>query len=119
MFREEGRLLASCPCLGMSHDSHILSQMAKLTPESRTDVFWDEAQLVYERLCARESQGIVWDLVALMAWIDLARLAVYGMLGIIWSRVWRGDGGGSVLVNASLMYQSTGQIRNSPQAVEI
>lgn len=82
-------------------------------------VFWDEAQKIYERLCAREEEGAIRDIIAVVAWIELVRLIVYGTLGIVWSKIWGGDGGGSVMVNSALMYRSSGKLSNIPQVVDI
>ncbi|MCJ1449915.1 hypothetical protein MMC28_000243 [Mycoblastus sanguinarius] len=82
-------------------------------------VFWDEAQQTYERLCSRGENGVLWDMVALFVWIDTVRLVVYGMLGIAWSRIWGGDGGGTIMVNSALMYRSTGRLKNAPQVIDI
>ncbi len=82
-------------------------------------VFWDDTQRVYENLCSREAKGVMRDMVAIVAWLDVMRLAMYGVLSILWSRVWGGDGGGTVMINAALMYRSTGELRNPAQTVDI
>ena len=82
-------------------------------------VFWDEAQKVYERLCARREKGVLRDMVAIRAWFDLVKLALYGVLGVLWTRVWGGDGSDSLMVNSALMYRSSGKLGNNPQVVEI
>jgi len=82
-------------------------------------VFWDEGQNAYERVCARPDTGIVNDMIDLAAWVDFARVIWYGILGILWSRLWRGDGTGGLMVNASLMYRDTGRLGNKPQVVEM
>ncbi len=85
----------------------------------REEVGWDETQRIFEKLCARSERGVLIDILAVRAWIDLVKLAVYGILGIFWSRIWGGDGYGSILVNSALMYRSSGQLGNPPQVVEI
>jgi len=85
----------------------------------RESVFWDEEQRVYERLCERGDGGVVGDVFAVGAWIDIVRLLWYGVQGVLWSRVWGGDGGGSVMVNASLAYRNTGKLGNPVQVVDI
>ena len=85
----------------------------------REDVFWDESQRVYEGLCARGEHGVLWDIVAFWMWIDVVKLTVFGLLGILWSRVWGGDDGGGIIVNAALMYRSSGQILNPPEIVDL
>jgi predicted phosphohydrolase len=85
----------------------------------RESVFWDDSQRAHERLCARRDKGLVRDMVAVGAWIGLVKLAIYGVLGILWSRVWQGDCGGTLMVNSSLVYRSTGKLGNLPQVIDI
>ena len=85
----------------------------------REDVFWDQSQKFYESLCARGEHGVLWDVMALWVWIDVLKLALWGFLGVLWSRVWGGDDNGGVIVNAALMYRNSGQILNPPQIVDI
>ncbi len=85
----------------------------------REEVWWDEGQRVYERLCARGEKGLLGGLLAVGAWVDVLMLVWYGVLGVLWSRVWGGDAGGCVMINASLSYRSTGRLGNAVQVVEI
>lgn len=85
----------------------------------KEEVGWDKTQRIFEKLCARNERGVLTDIIAVTAWIDLVKLTLYGMLGILWIRVWGVDGGGSILVNSALMYRSSGQLGNPPQVVEI
>ena len=85
----------------------------------REKVFWDESQKVFEKLCKRGEKGVLRDVVALWAWLDLVRLAIFGALGVLWSRVWGGDDSGGIIVNAALMYCNSGQARNPPEVVDI
>ena len=85
----------------------------------REQVFWDDTQRLYEKLCSREAKGVMNDIMAIVAWLDVIRLAMYGVLGILWSRVWGGDGGGTVMINAALIHTSSGRIGNPAQVVEM
>lgn len=85
----------------------------------REQVFWDNTQNLYEKLCSREAKGVMKDMVAIVAWLDIMRLAVYGVLGILWSRVWGGDEGGTVMINAALMSSSSGRLENPATVVTI
>ena len=85
----------------------------------RENVFWDEGQASYERICRREAKGVLSDFIAISAWLDMAKLIAYGAVGILWSRIWGGDVDGSIMVNAALTYKSTGQLRNAPQVIDI
>ena len=85
----------------------------------RENVFWDESQRVYEHLCARGEDGVLWDMIAVWAWVDVVRLLLFGVLGVLWTRVWGADDSGGIIVNAALMYRSSGQILNPPEVVDI
>jgi len=86
----------------------------------RENVFWDEGQAAYERICARGTTGLLRDMVSIGAWIDAVQVLWYGIVGILWTRVWGGgDDEGSVMVNASLTYRSTGKLLNAPQIIHI
>jgi len=85
----------------------------------REEVGWDETQRIFEKLCARRERGVLLDLVAVSSWIDLMKLILYGAMGILWIRVWGGDGGATIMINSALMYGSTGRLGNPPQVVEI
>lgn len=85
----------------------------------REYVFWDDSQRIYERLYARGDKGMLRDMIAVKAWMDVAFLVLYGALGILWSRVWGGDDSGGIMINTALMYRSTGRLGNSPQVVDI
>jgi len=85
----------------------------------RENIFWDDEQRVYEKLCARQDGGIISDLFAVGAWIGAVKVILYGVQGLLWSRVWGGDEGGCIMVNASLAYRSTGKLENPVQVVDI
>ena len=80
---------------------------------------WNYAQRIYEKLSARKEKGVVRDVIAASAWMGIIRLAFFGALDILWSRVWKGTGRGTILVNSSLMYRSTGTLRNPAHVVDI
>ena len=56
---------------------------------------------------------------ALPAWIRTFKLMIFSMTGVIWSKVWGGNDEGTLMVNASLMVGSTGQLGNEPQVVKV
>lgn len=85
----------------------------------KQSVFWRKEQQAYERLCDRESSWFFKNVISVSMWLDIAQLLWYGIKGIIWSRVWGGDEGGGIMVNASLMYRSTGKLGNRPQVLDI
>lgn len=88
----------------------------------KEDVFWDEAQEVYEKICARKDKGFIRDVFAVEVWLDLAKLAIHGALRVLWSRIWGGEGGhgqNSVFVNCALLYRSSGRLGNAPQIINI
>ncbi|KAI9887648.1 MAG: hypothetical protein M1823_000512 [Watsoniomyces obsoletus] len=80
---------------------------------------WDETQRAYESIMARRHTWATFDVPDAFAWLDVLRLLCYSLQGILWSRVWGGANAGSLLVNASLSYRSTGKLANPVQVVEI
>ena len=85
----------------------------------RESAFWDESQRLFEGLCARGDKGVLRDLVAIRAWTRVMQLALYGFLGILWTRVWGGSNEGSLMVNSALAYRSTGKLGNRPQIIDM
>ena len=66
----------------------------------RESVQWDRAQKAYERIAGRQR----WlDMLRIGFWLDVARVLVYGAVGIVWARVWGADAEGSILVNSALV----------------
>lgn len=84
----------------------------------RQVVKWDEAQKRVERALGG-SNGLIRELLDPRSWIAVVKVIVYGALGIVWERVWVGDTPETVMVNASLMYNNTGKLRNMPQVVVV
>ncbi|KAI9933639.1 hypothetical protein ASPWEDRAFT_116252 [Aspergillus wentii DTO 134E9] len=94
-------------------------------------VYWDKAQRAWERLCAsrrdRAGHGRLWslfgifrDLFDVHGWVDTARVLTYGVLGVVWAKVWGGENTGcGWMVNAACMYQNSGKLGNKPQVVEL
>lgn len=94
-------------------------------------VFWDNAQLAWERLCtsrrprARHSRfmalaGFLRDLFDPSGWVDAARVLVYGVLGVIWAQVWGGETrDGGWMVNAACMYRASGKLGNPPRVINL
>ncbi|RFU33680.1 hypothetical protein B7463_g2702, partial [Scytalidium lignicola] len=84
-------------------------------------VFWDEGQRAYERLMARKKAGIIRDLLPSLAWLDAIRVIWYGIKGILWQRLMVGPSGGNggVMVNAALVYQSTTELGNRAEIVDL
>lgn len=82
-------------------------------------VWWDQCQSAYERICSRGERGVLSDLFDVPMWMDSLKMLLFGGQSVIWSRLWGGDDGGSVMVNASLTYLSTGKLGNPPQIVDI
>ncbi|KAL9013321.1 MAG: hypothetical protein Q9173_001977 [Seirophora scorigena] len=85
----------------------------------KESVFWDEGQKAYERVCARKTSSLLRDSFDPPAWLDAAKVAFYGIQGVVWSQVWGEAGTGTLMVNASLTYRSTGKLANAPQIVDL
>jgi hypothetical protein len=83
----------------------------------REAVFWDDGQLAYERLMAGKRAGILGDIIPSMAWVDAIKVLFYGVRGILWDRLIGGNGG--LMVNAALVWQSTTDVGNPVEIVEL
>ncbi|TKA66634.1 hypothetical protein B0A49_04779, partial [Cryomyces minteri] len=73
----------------------------------REGLWWDEGQQAYERAMGGEGGGGAGKLLDGWAWVECAKVVYYGVVGLVWNRVWGGDGRPGVLVNASLMYNNS------------
>jgi len=81
---------------------------------------WDEAQRAYEvGMSQRRTRGFIRGTLNIRLWICVAQVAVYGVLGLLWDRIWGGKAESCQLINASLTYNSTGKLGNSAQIVMI
>lgn len=111
-------------------DRFLLRQLWRVRPRlhvfghvhagyGRETAHWDDTQEAYERIMSRKTYGPLSDVCSIPAWWDALTLLMTGLQGILWSRVWGGTNRGSVLVNASLSYRSTGRLGNPAQTVDI
>ncbi len=87
----------------------------------REAVFWDKGQRAYEKLMGRKKGGILLDIIPSAAWVDSLKIVWHGVKGILWQRLMMGSTGtrGSLLVNASIVYQSTTEVGNPAQVVDL
>ncbi|KAK0262685.1 hypothetical protein B0A54_10493 [Friedmanniomyces endolithicus] len=82
-------------------------------------VRWDEGQKCLERTLARPD-GLVRELLNPRNWLDVMMVLGYGVMNVVWDRVWGGgQNGATLMVNASLMFNNTGELRNRPQVIHI
>ncbi|MCJ1392000.1 hypothetical protein MMC18_004867 [Xylographa bjoerkii] len=82
--------------------------------------FWDEGQKAYERLCGRKERWLLWGgSLGVGWWLDLVRLLVYGVLGLLWTKVWGAEECGTAMVNAALIDWRTSKIGHEAQVVDI
>jgi len=81
-------------------------------------VRWCEGQRSLERALGRPD-GLIRGLLDPRGWIDAIRVVWYGAAGVLWNRIWGGQDHATLMVNASLMYNNTGQLRNTPQLIDV
>jgi predicted phosphohydrolase len=83
-------------------------------------LLWDSPQRAWERLRAGE---IKWGWMSFLwpaVWVDLARVILGGVMGVVWRRVWGGDDiGPTVLVNAGVMDWKTSKANLDVKVVDI
>jgi hypothetical protein len=84
----------------------------------REVVWWDGCHDAYEsgmRVRSRWTHGLLnpW------LWGNTLRVAYRGVRGLIWDRVWGGQGANTIMVNAAQMHGNTGKLGNTVQVVDI
>ncbi len=80
---------------------------------------WGQEQKCLERTLARPD-GLVRELLNPRNWLGVMMVLAYGVIGVVWDRVWGGgQNGATLMVNASLMFDNTGELRNPPQVIDI
>ena len=78
-------------------------------------VFWDTAQMAYERVRARRS---LFHLISISLWLDIIRVLFYDILGIAWQRIWVAESNGTLMVNSSYVNYH-GKPQNKAQVIEL
>lgn len=84
----------------------------------RETIWWDDAQSAYERVCARKGRGLLRTFFDIQYFIDIIRIVLYNIAGILWARIWKGKTNAGILVNAALC-NNKGMIGNEPQVVDL
>ncbi|KZF21227.1 Metallo-dependent phosphatase [Xylona heveae TC161] len=82
-------------------------------------VSWDEGQQLYERIAAKRSSGILADMVDIRGWLDAWKIFFYGIRSLWRSRINGDSTGMGLMVNAALVYRSTGKLGNPIEVVEL
>ena len=90
----------------------------------RENIWWDESERTWEEFAQRGYAsgnkglwGAFADMFDVRLWFLGMRLVFQDCKGVIWNRVWGGNVGGTILVNAALSYRATGRLGNRPQAI--
>ncbi|KAL8382698.1 hypothetical protein RB595_006471 [Gaeumannomyces hyphopodioides] len=88
----------------------------------RQAVFFDDAQLAFERLMTRPKRGLILDLLTPHAgWLDAFKVLLYGVNAVLfkWIMLGPGSNNGSLMINAAQMYRNTGKMGNSIQVIDL
>ena len=105
---------------------HLLEELWRVRPKvhvfghvhggrGREVVFWNEGQKAFERLCGRQGW---WSLLSIRYWLDVMRVLLSDLLGIVWFWVWGADAEGTIMVNSAHVDYS-GQPSFNGHVVEI
>ncbi|KAF2644758.1 metallophosphoesterase domain-containing protein 2 [Massarina eburnea CBS 473.64] len=81
-------------------------------------VWWDGCHEAYETGMKIQT-GWTRGLLNPWLWMCVVRVVYRGVRGLIWDRVWGGQGERTTLVNAAQMHGNTGKLGNSVQVVDI
>jgi len=77
-------------------------------------VLWDDAQKAYERGMARGGKGFFFEMLNPWLWLDVVKVVIFTVGGVLWDKVWAGEQRTTVMVNAALMAMG-GKLENSVQ----
>ncbi|KAI9703467.1 MAG: hypothetical protein M1820_005771 [Bogoriella megaspora] len=112
-------------------DRFLLRELRRIKPRlhicghvhagaGREVLWWDKAQGAYERGLGRKVSWWTmrgwWDV---RLWVDLGRVVLWGLVGVVWNRVWGGEERCTVVVNAALMGGNTGRLGERVQVVDV
>ncbi len=69
----------------------------------------------------RNKGGVLADVIPSVAWIDAIRVVWHGIRGCLWQRLMVGPtgGNGGMMINASIVYQSTTDVGNPVEVIEL
>jgi len=69
----------------------------------------------------RKRGGVLLDILPSMTWIDAMKVVWHGVKGILWQRLMVGPAGGNggMMINAAVVYQSTTEIGNPVEVIEL
>ncbi|KAK3073614.1 hypothetical protein LTR53_004624 [Teratosphaeriaceae sp. CCFEE 6253] len=118
LLREMWRVRPSVHVFGHVHAGR--SDMLGWLKGGREVVRWDEGQKCLERALGRPD-GFIRGIIDPRGWVDIASVLAYGVMGVLWDRIWGGaqTDGATIVVNAALMYNNTGELRNRPQVIDL
>lgn len=88
----------------------------------RERVIWDRAQTALQSGLNRRARGLLLDLFNHGLWWDLGRPVGWACWAVLRERIWDGGEtlqGGTLMVNAALMYEGMGRMGNEVQVIEI
>ncbi|KAJ4305411.1 hypothetical protein N0V90_000942 [Kalmusia sp. IMI 367209] len=81
-------------------------------------VWWDGCHDAYEKGLDIKPTWL-WGLLNPWLWLNILRVAYRGLRGLIWDKVWGGQGSSTIMVNAAQIHGNTGKIGNPIQVVDI
>jgi predicted phosphodiesterase len=81
-------------------------------------IWWGSTHDAFEKGMGIET-GLTRGILSPWLWVNIVRVGYRGLRGLIWDRVWGGQGESTILVNAAQIYGNTGKLRNPVQIVEI
>ncbi|KAK4570171.1 hypothetical protein LTR86_002251 [Recurvomyces mirabilis] len=86
--------------------------------DGRETVQWSKGQACLEHAMTR-SKGFIRAVLDPRAWVDVVKLVYHGVAEVLWDRIWGGYSERTIMINAALMYNSTGRLGNEVQVVDI
>jgi len=107
--------------------AHLLGEVGRVRPalhvfghvhggRGRELVFWDQAEQSFERVCLRQGLG---HLLGVWVWLDALMCLGWGVVGLLWNRVWGAHTDGTLMVNAGVVDWAGKRVVHKPIVVDI
>lgn len=86
----------------------------------REVIAFDGCDAAYARAMGRDTRKMfAGGILDFWMWWEMLWVVYYGVVGVLWERVWGGEGESTILVNAALIDQRSGRLERKVQVVDI
>ncbi len=100
----------------MESKAATFARLGARTGQGMEVACWDEAQATYERLCA-SNRGLLTAIPNPRMWINIEFIFLFGVIDVMWCKLWQAEEQAWIMVNAALMSHRTSKLDKEPQVI--